>query len=78
MLEDKHRDMLRAGYARYKETKDRDELIEATNLVKLLAPEKFFKTGDKNPDPALERRVFFNEPFSAFWSGTAIKKYGEK
>lgn len=78
MLEQQHRDMLMAAYDRFKATKDRDEIDEAINLVRLIAPEKFFKVGGKDPDPALARRVFYNEPFSTHWSGRAIKKYGEK
>jgi len=68
--------MLIDAAARYKITRDLKEFNEAINLVKLIAPEKFFKTHDpRNPDPALARRVFFDEPFSAFWSGKAIHKY---
>lgn len=78
MLEDKHRDMLIDAYRRFKETKDFDEVLEAISLVRLLAPEKFFQVGGKTPDPSLEKRVFFNEPYSSHWSGTCIKKYGEK
>jgi len=48
---------------------------DAIQLVKSAAPEHFYQ-GEK--DMTLEKRVFFNEPFSAHWSGTAIKKYGEK
>jgi|GEM_PF-3478318 len=76
MLELQHREMLMDAAARYKITRDLEEFNEAVNLVKSLAPEKFFKTNDpRNPDLALERRVFFNEPFSTFWSGKAINKY---
>jgi hypothetical protein len=78
MLEQKHRDMLIAAYEKFKFTKDREDIDDAISLVKLMAPEKFFQTGGKDLDPALARRVFFNEPYSAHWSGTAIKKYGEK
>lgn len=78
MLEQQHRDMLMAAYVRFKVNKDWEEIEEAINLVKLIAPEKFFKTGGKELDPALAKRVFFNEPFSTHWSGRAIKKYGEK
>jgi hypothetical protein len=78
MLEQKHRDMLIAAYEKFKFTKDREDIDDAISLVKLMAPEKFFQTGGKDLDPALARRVFFNEPFSAHWSGRAIKKYGVK
>ena len=78
MLEQRHKDMLIAAYEQFKQTKDIDDIDEAISLVKLEAPEKFFKTSGKDLDPALAKRVFFDEPRSSYWSGTAIKKYGEK
>lgn len=75
MLEQKYRDVLIRGYERFVATKDRTHIDDAIRLVKTMSPSDFFQ-GDK--DLNLEKRVFFNEPFGARWSGTYIKKYGSK
>ena len=67
--------ILQEGYRRFTETKDRTHIDDAIRLVKSVSPENFFQ-GDK--DLTLEKRVFFNEPFSAHWSGTYVKRYGAK
>ena len=69
MLEEQHRYILIEGYHRFKETNDREHIDEAIRLVKLLAPQHFFRD---HKDPALLQRVFFHQPYSSHWSGTAI------
>lgn len=69
MLNEEHRAMLVRAYERFKQTGDRDEFHDALDLVKLLAPEKFFH-GDK--DPRLDTRIFVHMPFSTYWSGRAL------
>ena len=67
--------MLKEGYKRFTETKDRRHIDDAIQLVKSVSPNSFFQ-GEK--DRSLEKRVFFDEPYSAHWSGTYIRPYGAK
>jgi hypothetical protein len=71
MLEQKYRDCLVRGYERYVATKDRTHIDDAIRLVKTMSPNSFYQ-GAK--DLSLEKRVFQHEPFSIFWSGTAISR----
>lgn len=75
MLDEKYRAFLIEGHNRFLATRDRTHIQDAINLVKAVAPEHFYQGDD---DKTLTKRVFFNEPFSAHWSGTCIKRYGEK
>lgn len=75
MLDIQYRAFLIEGHRRFVQTGNRMHIEDAIQLVKSAAPQHFYQ-GEK--DMTLEKRVFFNEPFSAHWSGTAIKKYGEK
>jgi len=75
MLNEQCQLVLKEGYKRYVATKDRTHIDDAISLVKAMSPDKFFQ-GEK--DLNLEKRVFFNEPYSAHWSGTCIKPYGAK
>lgn len=75
MLDEKYRAFLVEGYRRFELTGDRRHIEDAISLVKSAAPEHFFQGDD---DKTLTKRVFFNEPYSAHWSGTCIKRYGEK
>jgi hypothetical protein len=56
------------------ETKDPEIINEAIELVKLLAPQYFFKTDSngKDIDPELNNRVFYHMPRGSTWSGTFI------
>jgi hypothetical protein len=56
------------------ETKDPETIDAAIKLVKLLAPQYFFKTDNngKDIDPTLANRVFFHSPRGGQWSGTFI------
>jgi hypothetical protein len=69
MLSDEHRQILVEAHRRFKETRDRDEFNDTIQMVKALAPEKFFH-GEK--DPRLGLRVFVHQPFSGHWSGRAL------
>lgn len=75
MLEQKYRDYLMRGYERFVATKDRTHIDDAIRLVKTMSPNNFYQ-GAK--DLSLEKRVFFHQPFGIHWSGTFIKKLGEK
>jgi hypothetical protein len=75
MLEQKYQDVLIRGYERFVATKDRTHIDDAIRLVKIMSPNNFFQS-DK--DLNLEKRVFFNEPYGAHWSGTYIKRYKAK
>jgi len=56
------------------ETKDPEVINDAIKLVKLLAPQYFFKTDNngKDIDPKLANRVFHHMPCSTQWSGSYI------
>lgn len=56
------------------ETKDPETIDAAIRLVKLLAPQYFFKTDSngKDIDPALVNRIFYHCPYSMRWSGSYI------
>ena len=69
MLSPEHRQILVEALHTFRLNKDRDQFNDAIQLVKALAPEKFFH-GDK--DPRLESRVFVHQPFSGHWSGRAL------
>lgn len=69
MLNAEYRQILVEAYRRFKETGNRDQFNDAIQLVKAMAPEKFFH-GDK--DPRLDSRVFVHMPFSGHWSGRAL------
>ena len=75
MLSSEHRKVLMIACERYKVTKDPEDLNTWIELVRILASEKFFHGDD---DPRLKDRVFFNEPYSAHWSGSYVKRYGAK
>ena len=75
MLNEQCQLMLKEGYRRFTETKDKRHIDDAINLVKSVSPNSFFQ-GEK--DRNLEKRVFFHEPYGAHWSGTYIKPYGTK
>jgi len=75
MLHEKYRSFLVEGHRRFEVTGDRGHIEDAIELVKAASPENFFQ-GDE--DQNLKKRVFFNEPFSAHWSGTYIRRYGVK
>jgi hypothetical protein len=75
MLSPEHQKVLMIACERYKVTKDPEDLNKGIELVRILASEKFFHGDD---DPRLKDRVFFNEPYSAHWSGSYVKRYGAK
>lgn len=75
MLDEQCQLMLKEGYRRFAETKDRRHIDDAINLVRSVSPNSFFQ-GEK--DRNLEKRVFFDEPYGAHWSGTYIRPYGAK
>ena len=72
MLHENYRAFLVEGYKRFKLTGDRRHIEDAIQLVKAAAPEHFFQ-GDE--DQNLKKRVFYDEPYSAHWSGTYIRRY---
>ncbi len=53
------------------ETKNTKQLDTVIKKIHELSPRNFFQ-GDN--DPALLRRVFYHEPASEHWSGTAVTK----
>jgi len=75
MLDEQCQLIIKEGHRRFVETKDMKHIDDAVNLVKTIRPERFFQ-GAK--DPALQKRVFFHEPYGANWSGTYILPYGAK
>ena len=74
MLDEQCVIILKEGYRRFVESKNMRDIDDAVNLVKTIRPDQFFRV----KDPALQKRVFFHEPFSANWSGTYIVPYGAK
>ena len=49
--------------------------IDATiQMVRLLSPNNFFKVdaNGKDIDPAMNKRVFFNMPYSSHWTGDFV------
>lgn len=70
MLSPEHQEILKEAHRRWHQTKNMQHINDAIELVKSLAPEKFFREG-KTPDPLLARRVFVHQPYSGHWSGTA-------
>ena len=75
MLNEKYRAFLIEGHRRFEVTGDRRHIDDAIQLVKSVAPEHFYQ-GDN--DKTLTKRVFYDEPYSAHWSGTYIRRYKSK
>jgi hypothetical protein len=75
MLDIQYRAFLIEGHRRFVETGNRMHIEDAIQLVKSVAPEHFYQ-GDN--DKTLTKRVFYDEPYSAHWSGTYIRRYKSK
>lgn len=70
MLQPQFKEMLIAAA----ESKNSERIDATTQMVRLLSPNNFFKVdaNGKDIDPAMNKRVFFNMPYSSHWTGDFV------
>lgn len=75
MSNNRHNLIIEDGYRRYKLSGNFRDIEEAIKWAKVECPKAFFH-GDDDPD--MKNRVFYDEPYSIYWSGTFVKRWGSR
>jgi len=70
MLQPQFQEMLKSAA----ESKNPERINTTIQMVRLLSPDNFFKVdaNGKDIDPAMNKRVFFNMPYSSHWTGDFV------